>query len=73
MPRFSRKLIRSSAYTRYWPPGVVKAFKYPLRIQFIAVWLTTPHMFATSRAEKILTFLSFFDTIQSFLGHAENE
>ena len=60
MPREVRNASRSSAYTRYCPPGVMNALRNPFLIQLIAVWLTTPQMSATSRAEKICTFFSFF-------------
>ncbi len=38
----------------------MNAFRNPFFIQLIAVWLTTPQISATSRAEKIRTFFSFF-------------
>ena len=38
----------------------MNALRKPFLIQLIAVWLTTPQMSATSRAEKMRTFFSFF-------------
>ena len=47
----------------------MNALRNPFLIQLIAVWLTTPQMSATSSAEKIRTFFSFF-AISAILSNA---